>query len=146
MLSPDSFPRGHGYLYFVAWLQVVTGGLTLLFSVFGVFQGLVNDSSLLNPAEASRDSHGFWLRLVSGYIVFQMTYGWIFGVLHVASGICCFGGRARGFVILANVVNLLNFPHGTTVAFLTLHGFRYRSLARAFRGDATAGSAPDRVS
>jgi hypothetical protein len=131
------FPRGQGYLYFMAWLQIAAGALTTLFSVFGVFHGLVNDSSLLNPVEVGGESHGFWLGLVSGYIVFQMTYGWIFGLLHVASGVCCFGSRARGFVIFANAVNLLNFPHGTTVAFLTLHGMGVRSIARVFKGGAT---------
>ena len=130
------FPRGQGYLYFVAWLQIVTGTLTTLFSALGVFHGLVNDSSLLNPLNAGGESPGFWLRLISAYVVFQMTYGWIFGLLHVASGVFCFGARGRGFVIFANVVNLLSFPHGTTVAFLTLHGLGVRSIAHVFKGRA----------
>lgn len=131
---PIRFPRGQGYLYFVAWLQIVTGTLTTLFSAFGVFQGLVNDSALLNPLNAGGQTHGFWLRLISAYVVFQMTYGWIFGLLHLASGAACFGARWRGFVIFANAVNLLNFPHGTTVAFLTLHGLGVRSIAHVFKG------------
>ena len=132
MSIPSSpFPRGVGYLAFMAYLQIGVGLLTILFSAFAIFQVFIIDPQLLNPVIAGETSRSFFGRLIAGYMAFQMMFGWLLGAMMIMAGICCLQLRGRTFVTASAVLNLLNFPHGTTAAIMMLHGFRRQEVVEA---------------
>jgi len=55
------------------------------------------------------------------------------GYLLIVAGAFCLKPRGRRFVVTAAVINLVNFPHGTTVGILVLHGLARPAVVRAFR-------------
>jgi len=91
----------------------------------------------LHPADVrgpfTRYRRIFGALLLAVYLALQVSVGWVMGLLLVASGTCCLRRKARSFVSAASIVNLLHFPHGTTVAALVLHGLRRPAVADAFR-------------
>ncbi|MCH7228261.1 hypothetical protein [Haloferula sp. A504] len=136
--SPDGPPpRGSGYLYFVGVLQIGTGILSILFSVLGLIHASSADAAgLLNPHAvehlfAGHGSEG-WNSLVAGLVSLHITYGWILGLLLITAGICCIRRRARRFVWTSTLLNLVNFPHGTTAALMTWHGLTRNRISSAF--------------
>lgn len=132
MSIPSSvFPRGVGYLTFMGYFQIGVGLLTVLFSALAIFQGAIIDPQLLNPAVAGEASRGFFGRMIAGYMAFQMTFGWLLGAMMIMAGVCCLQLRGRTFVTVSAVLNLLNFPHGTTAAIMMLHGFRRQEVVDA---------------
>lgn len=136
--TDDPFPRGAGYFYFTGVLQIGAGVLNLLFSLLGFLQArAAGVGGLLEAQGLAEWFSGRGLEgsaaVIAGLVAFQIAFGWIFGLLLIAAGICSLKCRARGFVWFSTVVNLFNFPHGTTVALMTWHGLNRRGIARAFR-------------
>jgi hypothetical protein len=130
-------PRGEGYLLFTGYLQLVAGTLTILFSGMAIILAmLAGDASWMNPFAAARmfgpAEAGFFVKLVGAYMAMQIAFGWIFGVLMVASGVLCLRQNGRRFVTTSAIINLFNFPHGTTVAILVLHGIARPGISGAF--------------
>jgi hypothetical protein len=129
--------HGEGYLIFVGYLQLVAGVLTVLFSVCSIVMILAADApSLLNPLEAARSyaaPGSEMLKLLAGYMSFQIVAGWLFGLLMILAGFLVFIRRGRRTVAAVAVLNLVNFPHGTTVAIMVLHGLGRPGIAAAFR-------------
>lgn len=123
--SPSS--SGAGYLFFLGILQILTGILSVLFSVFGIaWAGSAGALNVLNPESiadltGSRGGAGA-TSLLAAYVSFQFSFGWIFGLFFIASGICCLRRKGRAFVWLSTILNVLNGPYGTTVSLLTWHG------------------------
>lgn len=136
--SPNSsFPRGAGYLYFVGVLQIALGLLSVVFSLFAFLHlSSAGVLSILDPQKIQEQYAGpggdGWNNLIAAYASLQAGFGWIFGVLLIAAGICCLKRRCRKFVWFSTVVNLLNMPHGTTVALLTWHGLTRPRISEAF--------------
>lgn len=137
-ITDDPFPQGAGYFYFVGMLQIAAGTLSVLFSLLGFLQARA--AGVTNLLEPQRVADWFaWqgvegsASIIAGMVAFQLAFGWIFGALLIAAGICSLKRWACGFVWFATVVNLFNFPHGTTVALMTWHGLRRRGISRAFR-------------
>lgn len=134
----SSLPRGEGYLLFTGYLQLVAGALTILFSGLGIVLAMRGgDASWMNPLAAVRSfgpaEAGFFVKLISVYAAMHIAFGWIFGLLMVVSGTCSLRHRSRRFVTTSAIINLLNFPHGTTVALLVLHGMSRPGISSAFR-------------
>lgn len=133
------FRRGAGYLYFVGILQIGAGMLSLLFSLLAfAHAGSADAGGLLDPRQvayrfAGHGSEG-WASFVAGYLSFHVTYGWIFGLLLITAGICCMRRRGRWLVRFSSLLNLLNFPHGTTAALMTWHGLNRDRISGAFAG------------
>lgn len=129
MSSPSStFPRGVGYLTFMGYFQIGVGLLTVIISAFAI---LIIDPQLLNPVVAGEASRAFFGRLIAGYMACQMVFGWLLGPMMIIAGVCCLQLRGRTFVTVSAVLNLLNFPHGTTAAIMMLHGFRRQEVVEA---------------
>jgi hypothetical protein len=131
-------PRGEGYIFFMAWLQLIAGALTLLFSLMTL--GMVmfsKDGSWASPAEVYRtigpSEWSMFMKLMAAYIAFQFMFGWIFGLSLMLGGLLCLKRAGRGVVTAVAVLNLVNFPHGTTVGLLVLHGMTRRGIAGAFK-------------
>jgi len=137
------FPRGVGYLTFMGYFQIGVGLLTVLFSALAIFQGSIIDPQLLNPMVAGEASRGFFGRMIAGYMAFQMVFGWLLGTMMIMAGVCCLQLRGRTFVTVSAVLNLLNFPHGTTAAILMLHGFRRQEVIEALDHFASESEHPD---
>lgn len=140
-VSTTELPRcGAGYLYFVGILQIGAGLLSVLFSLLAFLQvGLAESGGLLDPQQvahrfAGHGSEG-WASLVAGYVSFHVTYGWILGLLLISAGVCCIKLRARRLVWFSSLLNLLNFPHGTTAALMTWHGLSRDRISGAFSGE-----------
>lgn len=130
-------PLGEGYLLFVGYLQLVAGAMTILFSVLTIaLATLAGDASWLNPITVIRSfgspEAGFFVKLIGTYAALQVAFGWIFGLLLVVSGILCISKRGRRFVTATAIINLFNFPHGTTVALLVVHGITRPGISGAF--------------
>lgn len=126
-------------MYFVGVLQIVAGLLSVLFSLFGVLQSnSAGVEGLLNPQEVahlfSGHESGEWINFVSGFVSLHLAYGWVLGLVLITAGICCIRRRARWFVWFSTVLNLVNFPHGTTVGLMTLHGLSRSRISGAFAG------------
>ena len=121
----------------MAYLQFAAAVFSVVFSLLGIAQGVATDPALLNPftvAEIFRGANpGVLGRLVASFMVFQMTCGWLMGLLLIVGGVCCLKRRGRRFVAVSAIVNLINFPHGTTVAIMVLHGLSRPGIAQAFR-------------
>ncbi len=137
--SVRSFQPGEGYLYFVGQLQIVAGVLTVLFSLLTMIQAwTVNATAIMSPAEiysAFGSPHGGWFnKLLAAYMSFQVMFGWIIGLLMISAGICCLKNRGRTWVALTACLSLVNFPHGTTVALMVLHGLTRPRISGALRG------------
>lgn len=131
------FRRGAGYLYFVGVLQILAGSLGVLFSLFGLINSAATGAGGVLDPERVADlfaGRGFenLTSLLVGFISFQTRFGWAFGLLLIVSGLCCLKQRGRGLVWLSTLVNLVNVPHGTTVALMTWHGLTRRRIAQAF--------------
>lgn len=129
--------RGEGYLYFMAYLQILAGVLSLLFSVFAIARAVsAGDLNMLNltatTAGYDGSSPGFLETLLAGYMVVQLTFGWLMGLALIGSAICCLKHTGRRFIVIASVLNLFNFPHGTTVAIMMLHGLSRRGISDVF--------------
>ncbi|WP_193212612.1 hypothetical protein [Luteolibacter marinus] len=139
-ISPKhaDFRRGEGYLVFMGYLQIVTGALTLLFSLMVMAHAwAVSDTVLMSPARifhafGSADADLF-TKMVAAYMSFQVMFGWILGLGTILAGIWSLNCRARRWVTAMAVLNLINFPHGTTVAIMVLHGMTRPGIAGAFR-------------
>jgi len=127
--NPSEARSGSGYFNFMGHLQIWAGALTILFSCMTLGMALIGgDSVLFNPEALGAYSTA--ATMVSLYLAFQINFGWIFGVLLLLSGIGCLKSRWKPLVKVSAIVNLLNFPHGTTIALMTLHGLnRQRSEA-----------------
>jgi|GEM_PF-1685027 len=136
--TPES-PPGEGYLSFVGYLQIVAGVLTMLFSLFGMALAFAADEgSWLNPAAVYDAYEGtaegvVLLKLTATYVAVQLVLGWAFGLLLIVAGAFCLKPRAKRFVAAAAIINLVNFPHGTTVGILVLHGLGRPGVVQAFR-------------
>jgi len=132
----SGFPRGTGYLYFIGFLQILTGVLGVLFSIFGLLNSeAVGAGGVLDPQQVAESFSGRFEGLISllvGFISFQTRYGWALGLLLIASGLCCLKRRGRVLVWVSTLVNLFNVPHGTTAALMTWHGLNRRRIAQAF--------------
>lgn len=133
----SSLPRGEGYLLFTGYLQLVAGTLSILFSGMTIILAmLAGDQSWINPFAAARmfgpAEAGFFVKLVGVYMALQIAFGWIFGLLMVISGALSLRKRGRRFVTTSAIINLFNFPHGTTVAILVLHGIARPGISGAF--------------
>jgi len=63
----------------------------------------------------------------------EFAFGWIFGLLMIVSGALSIRKKGRRFVTTSAIINLFNFPHGTTVAILVLHGIARPGISGAFR-------------
>jgi hypothetical protein len=138
--TPATLSRGEGYLIFVGYLQLVAGVLTMLFSGMAVVLAMfAADSSWMNPITVARSfgpaEAGFFVRLIGAYMALQFAFGWIFGLLLIVGGALCLKKRGRRFVTISAIINLFNFPHGTTVAILVLHGIARPGISGAFRDE-----------
>lgn len=132
------YAHGEGYLVFIGYLQLIAGVLTVMFSAMTVFLAMaVDPSPWVHPIEIARSfgpaDSGVLAKLIAGYIAFQFTFGWIFGLSMILSRWLCLRHTGRRVVGAIAVLNLLNFPHGTTVAILVLHGLMRPGIAGAFR-------------
>lgn len=141
-ISPNApgagFRRGEGYLVFMGYLQIVTGVLTLLFSLTVIAHAwAVSATVLMSPARIYHLFGGFdadvFTKLVAAYLSFQVMFGWILGLGTILAGIASLKCRGRRWITLMAVLNLVNFPHGTTVAIMVLHGMTRPGIAGAFR-------------
>ena len=132
LTSTLPYSRGEGYLTFMGYLQIGAGTLTLLFSLCGIASGLASDSSLLIPFNGEGPYNGFFQSLISAYLAFQITFGWLLGLLQIGAGIKCLHFKGRSLACVASAANMLNFPHGTTVSIMMLHGLITRDISRAF--------------
>lgn len=133
----SSLPRGEGYLLFTGYLQLVAGALTILFSGMAIVMAMsAGDVSWMNPFAAAgmfgSAEGGFFVKLIGAYMGLQIAFGWIFGLLMVASGVLSLRKKGRRFVTTSAIINLFNFPHGTTVAILVLHGIARPGISGAF--------------
>ena len=131
--------RGEGYLTFMGYLQIAVGVLTVVFSAVAIAEAAwIGHTGLFNPVNAATyfggRATGSFTSLLAGYVAFQISYGWLMGAMLIAAGVCCLKRIARRFVAAVSVVNLVNFPHGTTVAILMLHGLSRPGIAGAFHG------------
>ena len=130
-------PHGEGYLKFMGYLQLIAGVLSVLFS--GSATALIlmaNAPTLLNPLEVTKtfgSPTSESLNLLAGYMSFQIVSGWLFGLLMIISGVLVFRRKGRRTVAAAAILNLVNFPHGTTVAIMVLHGLSRPGISAAFR-------------
>jgi hypothetical protein len=106
----------------LGYLQIGTGSLTLLMSFMAFCQWALGHGEMLNLGEVFGLSSGLLDRAISAYVSLQLSLGWIAGGLQLAAGACCLSGRRQRFVGVASLVSLLNFPHGTMAAILTLNG------------------------
>ena len=106
----------------LGYLQIGTGSLTLLMSFMALCQWALGHDEMLNLGEVFGLSSGLLDRAISAYVSLQLSLGWIAGGLQLAAGVCCLSGRRQRFVGVASLVSLLNFPHGTMAAILTLNG------------------------
>lgn len=137
-LETTPLPRGEGYLAFMGSLQIGAGVLTAFFSMLAIAQAwAVNAHVIMSPTEIYQAFGGYgtgpFSRLIAGFISFQAMFGWMLGLVMIGGGICCLRRRGRAWVWLAGVIGLINFPHGTTVAVMVLHGLAQREIAAAFR-------------
>lgn len=130
--SVQPMTRGVGYLYFMGYLQIGVGVLTIAFSALGIIQGLSSFPGLLSPSAVLDSASGWLVPILWAYMSFQISFGWIFGLLMIVAGVCCLLRRTRGFVATAAWMNLANFPHGTTAAIMMLHGLSRPGIAGAF--------------
>lgn len=130
-VHPHSLSRpGDGYLAALGYLQIGAGAFTLLMSLMALIQGLMGSAELLDPVKVFGLSTGFFDRAIATYVSLQLSFGWVAGLLQLAAGICCLNARRPGFVAVASVVSLANFPHGTMTAILMLHGLNQGKWAR----------------
>lgn len=135
--TDNSLPKRGGYFYFVGVLLIGAGTLSVLFSLFGFLQvKLAGAWGLLDPEEVAnlftgRGSDG-WANFVAGYVSFHLASGWIFGALFILGGIFSIQRRARSFIWVSTVINLFNFPHGTTVALMAWHGLKSPHIPNPF--------------
>jgi len=141
----EPFRRGAGYLHFAGLLQIIAGTLSLAFSALGSSVAMAfGVENLFDPRAAADRFAGDGVaglgNLVAEFAAFQASYGWIFGLLLVVAGICTMRLRARRFIWTSTLVNLANFPHGTTVALLTWHGLTRPGVARAFDAASSDGA------
>ncbi len=126
--------RAERNLAFAGYLQLAAGVLTLACStVSTVLAVFSKDPSWLNPLVAGSwygvgGSHLF-MRSIAGYMAFQFALGWIFGILMTAAGILSLMRKERGFVTISAIFNLFNFPHGTAVSIVVLHGIARRGIS-----------------
>lgn len=148
----DPFPRGEGYLYFAGLLQIGAGILSLGFSLLASGRAqAIGAGGLLDPGRVAGlyggSEGGSFASFTAGFVSFQAAYGWIFGALLVVAGFCSIYCWARWLVGLSALVNLINFPHGTTVALFVLHGLTRPGVTRAFlrEGDRLRRSTPPRT-
>lgn len=130
--------RGEGYLYFMATLQIAAGALSVLFSLLALLRyASVGEASLLNPVVVADAFDGLGAgnlnSIIAGYVGFQVTYGWVMGLLLIIAGVCCLKRREKPIVAAAAALNLFNFPHGTTVGIMMLHGLTRPGISHAFR-------------
>lgn len=137
-LSDSPFPRGEGYLAFMGSLQIATGLFSSLFSMLAIAQAWsINAHVVMSPAEIHQAFGGYgtgpFARLIAGYISFQAMFGWVLGLVMIGGGICCLRRRGRVWAWIAGLLGLLNFPYGTTVAVMVLHGLSQREISGAFR-------------
>lgn len=133
-------PRGEGYLLFTGYLQLVAGALTIVFSGLAILLAmLAGDASWMNPFAAARTfgpaEAGFFVKLIGAYMAMQVAFGWIFGLLMIIAGTLSIRKKSRRFVTTSAIINLFNFPHGTTVALLVLHGMCRPGISAAFIDD-----------
>jgi hypothetical protein len=133
----SSIPRGEGYLLFTGYLQIVAGVLTILFSAITIVAAmLAGDASWINPVTVSQSfgsaEAGFFFKLITVYMAMQISFGWIFGILMVVGGVLSLRKNGRRFITTSAIINLFNFPHGTTVAILVLHGMSRPGISGAF--------------
>lgn len=122
---------------FMGYLQIAAGALTLLLSVMAITQTLVNgDAWWLNPMALVESEEVFGSNpLISAFVVylaFQMGFGWFLGLLMMGAGVFCLKPSGRRFVTWSSIFNLINFPHGTTVAIMVLHGLGKPEIRDAF--------------
>ncbi|MDF1814301.1 MAG: hypothetical protein P1V20_19000 [Verrucomicrobiales bacterium] len=131
--TTQNFKRGEGYLFFSGWLQIATGILSIIFSGLGLF---LIPGVTMGAAFDFTETHylnSFAGKVINYFMIWQIALGWLTGLIMVVSGWLCLRMKGREFVKWASVVNLLNFPHGTTVAIMTLHGLAQRKITSAFR-------------
>ena len=67
-------------------------------------------------------------KLIAASLSMQMMFGWILGLMMISAGIFWLRNKTRAWVTFVTAVNLLNFPHGTTVALIIIHGGRVSSV------------------
>lgn len=131
-------PQGEGYLLFTGYLQIVAGALSIMFSALAIVLAmLADDASWMNPFAATRmfgpAEPGFFIKLIGAYMALQIAIGWIFGLMMILGGTLSIRKKGRTFVTFTAIINLINFPHGTTVALLVLHGMFRPGISGAFR-------------
>lgn len=127
--------RGEGYLMFAGYLQVAVGVLSVLFSLMALVPQASGSASLLQHVISGQAFGGPAASLIGGYLAFQISFGWLMGLHMIVSGVCCLRHRAKSFVAAASMVNMINFPHGTTAALVMLHGLTRPDISQAFRDD-----------
>lgn len=130
--TPAPLPAGVGYLTFMGFFQIGVGALTVLFSIFAIYQGTVIDPQLFRPSAVIDASRGFWGRVFVSYIAFQMVFGWLVGVLMIFAGIGCLQLRRRALVTISTWLNFVNFPHGTMAAVFMFIGLGRPEVVEAF--------------
>lgn len=124
---------GEGQLTALGYLQIGTGSLTVLMSLLAVAPVMMGSSGLFDPVKMFSYASGPLDRLIAGYVLLQLTLGWVAGGLQLAAGSYCLRGKRPRLVGFASLVSLINFPHGTVAAILMLHGLRRPEIAQAFR-------------
>lgn len=129
----DPFPRGEGYLYFAGVLQIVAGILSLAFSLLALDRAeAIGAGGVLDPQRVATIFGDGFASFTANFVALQAAYGWIFGTLLVIAGFCSIYCWARWLVTISALVNLLNFPHGTTAALFVLHGLSRPGIKQAF--------------
>ena len=132
------FQRGQGYLYFIGHLQIIAGILSIVLSLFVMMQAYsMRSTLLLGPIEVYQTfaggQSGGLEKLIAASLSMQMMFGWILGLMMISAGICCLRNKGRAWVTFVTAANLLNFPHGTTVALIIIHGLTRPGIRGAFR-------------
>ena len=132
------FQRGQGYLYFIGNLQIIAGILSIVLSLFVMLQAYSMRSTLiLGPIEVYQTFGGLQSgvveKLIAASLSMQMMFGWVLGLMMISAGIYCLRNKARTWVTFVTAVNLLNIPHGTTVALIIIHGLTRPGIRGAFR-------------
>ena len=132
------FPHGKGYLYFIGNLQIIAGILSIVLSLFVMLQAYsMHSTLLLGPIEIYQTFGGLqsgqFAKLIATSLSMQMMFGWVLGLMMISAGICCLRNKGRAWVTFVTAANLLNFPHGTTVALITIHGLTRPGIRGAFR-------------
>ncbi len=131
--APELEKSGEGQLIALGYLQIGTGSLTVLMSLLAAAPIMMGSSGLFDPVKMFSYASGPIDRLIAGYVLLQLTLGWVAGGLQLAAGNCCQRGKRPRLVGFASLVSLINFPHGTVAAVLMLFALRRPEIAHAFR-------------